>query len=737
MLFARKENQKEEPLKDHLKRVSELVPQLLQENNINFDPYVAKLIGFCHDCGKSDKKWQENYPSISKYPHALLTLPILHTIIENRISDEKLKTILACVVVSHHQPLKKGLYENFKKLIAEYDKNIFDLLRDEIGISITTTDIDKSLLHKVYIPSKSIPPVEKILSPLELWEKYSDRIEKFSRENEFIDLFWKLQGALIEADYLSVATWRGEKIEEFYHPFFSFNFRKRPYDWQEECKENLSNFLIIRMPTGTGKTEASLLWAEKFNPKRVFYVLPVTFAINSMFNRLKDYFSKVGIYHNWADIFLTEQDAESLDNYIYFKHMLYPIQVITPDQLILSFLHWKRWCVKLFSFLNSLFIFDEIHAYDPLLFSHLRILIDKLRKEFNAKIAIITATLPEKILEFEELSKFSILPSNYLEHYRKRYVGNVRFEEELLLHEWLEKNIDKLENEWKGKKILIITNTVERSQKIYEKINDKLKGFKKILLHSQFILKDRISKEKKIMDIENKKERSIVLIATQIVEVSLDIDYDILLTEIAPIDALIQRMGRVNRKRERMAEIIIFKAPSHKPYEKDLINESLEVIKELCGNRNDFEHMETLNKYYNKVFQFFIRKYEDAKDVWEKFESDVYAFTAEEGRLSDLIREIKVINIPAIPWKFVEDGRIHELKEEVKQQFEKYKETLSKEYLQKALNNLREIRKLLVEVPVWDKVREKISYDKDLGYWVVDFKYNSDIGLSIRVDDLS
>jgi CRISPR-associated endonuclease/helicase Cas3 len=95
----------------------------------------------------------------------------------------------------------------------------------------------------------------------------------------------------------------------------------------------------------------------------------------------------------------------------------------------------------------------------------------------------------------------------------------------------------------KGKSVLVIVNNVKTAQKLYKTI-----GFNKSvkLLHSGFHKRDRSEIEESITH-ENEKERPQLLIATQAVEVSLDIDYDIAFIENAPIDALIQRFGRVNR----------------------------------------------------------------------------------------------------------------------------------------------------------------------------------------------
>ena len=733
MLFARKTKEKIQSLEEHLKGTLNLLIKILSLNNIDIEPSYVKLLALLHDCGKADKRWQRNYPNINKLPHSLLSLPLVHAIAKKLNSDEVKRILLGLIIVSHHRTLHQDLYSEIKVEKVEYDKEIFEFLRKQ-GIEITEEEIEKLLKEKIYDwESKSY--IERLLEPNNLLNlKYIGDLlyAGLEKDENFIDQFWKLQGALIEADFIDVAKWKENKsLEDFFFPFNHFFCDKQPtgdFLWQLECINSTSNFIIIRMPTGTGKTEASLFWAKNHNPKRLFYVLPVTFAINSVFERFKKYFGeeRVGIYHHWADIFLHERYAEDLDNFIYFKHMLFPVEVITPDQIVLSFLHWRRWTVKLFSFFNSTFIFDEIHTYDLLLFSHLRIILRTLRNKFNARIALITATFPTKLIEIEEFKNFVFLPSSWENHYKKRCVGNITYQTETL-EEWLEKNIDKIEKEWKDKRILIVVNTVERSQKIFRLLKNKCKR-KVQLIHARFTLADRIMKEKDV--VENQPE---ILVATQIVEVSLDIDYDILFTEIAPLDALIQRMGRVNRHRKRVSQVIIFEVPSSEPYEKELIEEARRRIKNLEGRKNDFELYEEFNKYFNVFFNLFIERYKEAEEIWNRFSSDIWSFQCDEKRLEKLLRDVKIINIPAIPECFLE--KIYKLKEEARKLWEATRKSLDEKEKNEAIKKEIEIRKHIVEIPIY-YIPKYCYYNKGLGHWIVELSYSPEEGLQMHEENL-
>ncbi len=138
-------------------------------------------------------------------------------------------------------------------------------------------------------------------------------------------------------------------------------------------------------------------------------------------------------------------------------------------------------------------------------------------------------------------------------------------------------NIQMLEESLKkGKRPLIVCNQVDRSIEVYKYLSEKHEGG--CLLHSRFTIKDRREKERMLKDAR-------FLIGTQAVEVSLDIDYDALFTEPAPIDALLQRFGRVNRKkRMELADVFVFEDGSgieNNPYENDLVKRSVLELKKI------------------------------------------------------------------------------------------------------------------------------------------------------------
>ena len=227
----------------------------------------------------------------------------------------------------------------------------------------------------------------------------------------------------------------------------------------------------------------------------------------------------------------------------------------------------------IFEWAGGYFIFDEIHAYNPKVFAQIICLLKFATKYLDVKVFIMTATLPNFLRKELEnaIYNYSSISANK-ELYNKFTRHKIVIKKGLL-----NENFDKIQKYInKKKKVLVVCNTVSQAQNIYT----KLKSDKKVLLHSAFNANDRNKKEKQLFEKDIK-----LLVGTQAIEVSLDIDFDVIFTEPAPLDALIQRFGRVNRKREKdICECIVFEERNKSDlfiYQNEkVINRTIEVLKE-------------------------------------------------------------------------------------------------------------------------------------------------------------
>ncbi len=369
---------------------------------------------------------------------------------------------------------------------------------------------------------------------------------------------------------------------------------------QQFMIENRDNNVVIIAPTGSGKTEAALMW---INGEKGFYTLPLKVSSNAIYKRIKEtyQYKDVALLHSDSMNFYLQETKEGLEsghkNYEQAKLFSYPLTVCTVDQLF-KFVY-KALGTEIFAatLKYSKIIIDEIQSYSPRIVAALIFGLSEI-KHMGGKFAIITATFPPVL-------KYFMKKSGLLE--TRDYVWHDFSDNEFVKRHRLQViegdfDIDELVQTVNEKKILIICNTVSKAQHIYQKINNK--GIKAGLLHSRFIRKHRDILEKNIIDFSNDETATGIWITTQIVEASLDIDFDILYTEMCTADSLLQRMGRCNRKGKKdtsYPNIIIYHNCSGRGtvYDKDIYDRSVNLLKRKDGQL--FSEVDKVN-YINDVY---------------------------------------------------------------------------------------------------------------------------------------
>ena len=374
---------------------------------------------------------------------------------------------------------------------------------------------------------------------------------------------------------------------------------------QKFMKMNRDKNLIVIAPTGSGKTEASLLW---MNGEKSFYTLPLKVSSNAIYLRIKENYEykDVALLHSDAmAVYLREYNGnEDIgEKYERSKMLSQPLTVCTVDQLFRFVYRALGTEIFAATLKYSKLVLDEIQAYEPRVIATI-IYGLKMIQEMGGKFAIITATFPPVLKYFME--QYGLVEGK--QYIFKDFTGKEyqvekypRYKVEIRHSEM---NLDEIRLRGKNRKVLVICNTVSKAQKLYK----KLEGENVWLLHSKYIRRDRAFLERKIMGFSESGESGI-WITTQIVEASLDIDFDILYTEMCTADSLLQRMGRCNRKGRycpNEANIVVFdnrngvsEGKRRSVYEDKLYDRSLELL-------SKYEHIlfseDKKTAYMNEVY---------------------------------------------------------------------------------------------------------------------------------------
>lgn len=344
--------------------------------------------------------------------------------------------------------------------------------------------------------------------------------------------------------------------------------------WQEDYAKKGSRVVVA--PTGMGKTELGLLWAAN-NGKQMIYTLPLRVATEQIYQRVRGYVgtNRVGLLHGDADLFLLtmQRDAGAHEEEAFrvldlARHFGYPYIIATGDQFFPYVLRPPGYERIYASFPHTALVMDEVQAYDPVASAMVVKYAEDVAR-MGGRVLVITATLPgyiQKALE-ERIRVYdpSLEVKDLFEdpNYRDRL--NTLYRHRVKVVPWItETNSGEgrypmlkdltqqiVEEAQEGRKVLVVANTVKRARAWFQQIDELARGegIPVDLLHSGFTQNDRREKEKAMasaFDYTEKGPR--VLVATQVVEASLDLDADVLFTELAPMDALVQRMGRVFRR---------------------------------------------------------------------------------------------------------------------------------------------------------------------------------------------
>lgn len=565
-------------LADHLLHVGIAVRAFAK--HLHLEEELAFKGAVLHDLGKAHPVFQQRLlgksNSTKPFRHEISSLFFLSIFPENE------HPALIEMVVGHHKSVKNDVGE---KGLLDLEKG-YDYIEHHLGKWEEWSNDGIDLLNHFGITATPISRHQA----LENMEKVVRYTKRKSNERGYSE--WR--GLLMGADHFASAVISDTQrfIENaFKLPDLSFYQRKSPlYPLSQKTNfQSDKKHTIVVACTGAGKTD----YLFKRCRGRVFYTLPFQASINAMYKRVANDLEKsnpnldIRVLHGASTVVKRKQDEEESVLQSLFGSA---VKILTPHQLAAIAFGLKGYEALLLDLKGCDIILDEIHTYTGISQAIVLKLVEILKK-IECRIHIGTATMPtvlyQKILEIlgddvleTSLSKEEL---DLFDRHRTHKLADFQSSEKV---------IDAAVQ--KDQKVLVVLNQVKQAQLVYDVLSEKYPTIPILLLHSRFRRVDRNEKEKKLIGLDengnpteefNTSNKACIVVSTQIVEVSLDISFDVMITETAPLDAMVQRFGRINRKRtaERQIKDVYVIAPPEtkkeaKPYDVEVLKRSFDEI---------------------------------------------------------------------------------------------------------------------------------------------------------------
>ncbi len=684
-----------------------------------------------HDVGKAIRPFQRNIcqgKGSSAYPHAFYGIAVIHQLCRSNSYEPLLPDVVleqslmypfveTLAVAAHHTQLHREIYQTIDK-DAPWDEQVIDFLNSlpqaysQYGFDELFPQPDCFIIPLCQITDFPMNAIQQFLREFCQRDNHHFIGEDAERAIHLKAIYTFLL-ALLKLSDITASIGFEDFVKHSQVPFkepcgpvlerladSQLTLRSleeliplncSPYSYQTELIRAGERVMLLA-PCGRGKTEAAVAWAveqiRQHKAQRIVLAMPTQVTSNALRERLVKPRSEggmefpddqVGLYHGRsfaeiktrmagetedATVDLNEVREENFQGEVFWR----PITVTTVDHLLYSFVHgFPQADFALGNLQTAAIIFDEVHYYERLLLSHLKLLFRTLRR-MQIPHLLMSGTFPEFLKE--EVQKDAGADSYVFKlddegMSRKPFqiiCRSTKLVEQVEEgHTWRVSGTlieEIVENHRHGFVQFIILNTVRRAKAVYCALKEHVPAGEIALLHSQFTYLDRRRKEKEILKRlkKNEHQEPYILIATQVIEVSLDISSNRMYTEVAPADALGQRAGRLNRGEAQptghgiVHELIVYEAESHLPY-----TEAETVIAQTAKSLQEGPiSYEGIRKLCNQAYDGYTLGFSDLE---QKFvENTLFGATPGEIRFSEeagrtfRTRDEQYVTIDVIPF---------------------------------------------------------------------------------------
>ncbi|WP_224365806.1 CRISPR-associated helicase Cas3' [Hyalangium versicolor] len=593
-----------------------------------------QIAGLLHDLGKANTGFLEAVQQGAKQKgqivrHEHLSALLLHVPqVRGWLSERLDPDVLTAAVLSHH----------FKASSQEGNYRWCEARRSgRVGLFFHHPEVRRVFERIAHLAGLSTPPEVKALTwPDPTWNQcytqgrqtavtlWQDLRGNILRKR----LLLAVKAGLIAADTVASALVReglhlrdwidgvahreplgpDEISSKILEPRIAQLSRKRPFQFHafQEAAASLGPRALLLAACGAGKTMAAWRWAQaqvRRDPVgRILFLYPTRGTATEGF---RDYVgwapeAEAALVHSSARFELeaiAENPPEALEGkslavdeaqerLFALRHWPKRFFSATVDQF-LGFLEHQYASTCLLPVLaDSAVIIDEVHSFDPSLFANLIAFL----REFRTPVLCMTATLPpSRRQQLEHLGLESYPRAEHRAQFRD-------LEDKECQHRYRVHRLDGVTQALQrahqayaaGQRVLWVVNQVKRCQEVAFELESSL-GREVLCYHSRFKLEHRQERHRETVEAFRPNQPACVAVTTQVAEMSLDLDADVLITEVAPIPSLIQRLGRANRHPRPegafIAQVYVYAPKSVQPYSREQFQDTEKFLVEL-GSTN-------------------------------------------------------------------------------------------------------------------------------------------------------
>lgn len=555
---------------------------------------IVEITSLSHDFGKFTRYFQE-YLFLKKkndqlHHHGFISALFGAFWALNKWGDNSFFPLIVYSAIHHHHGNLTSYGEILPNTVSDFGENIkrklkqayqqiediknhFDNVRQDVAEIIPEDILDDFVLH--FSPENYLKSLLKINYQFQMRNKWK------TDESYFLHQF--VYSSLIAADKLSAANAYGiepafvdyeewlKARENFLHNNPKNNdinlLRGEIFDKVQQNIEknwNKGKIFTLTSPTGSGKTLTGFCAASALNwllggRRQIIYILPFTSIIDqnyevigSLLNQTsgKDDISYLLKHHHLSsdEIIGEDEDYNATDLKLIMENWPSGVIVTTFVQFFESIIsHRNRMLKKLHRLKNAIILIDEIQALDFEYYKMVEYVLGILCQYYDARVILMTATRPFLFTGNESLPAIELLPEypNYYSYFNRTVLNIVRAKMSV---KQMQEEFSTLLSE--DLSCLVVFNTINSSLEAYKEIKNLLeeRNINKPLFYLSTNLVP-VHRRQRIEEIKERMQRGekVILVSTQVVEAGVDLDFDIVIRDFAPLDSIIQCAGRCNR----------------------------------------------------------------------------------------------------------------------------------------------------------------------------------------------